>query len=160
MEIVGLSSIVLLLITVAVVVGLQPKGKHHSISGHASSSSRSYVFFACSMSVFGSLLIFYLLDSFGPKFGLPIVYYLALSAGWVSLLLTAWIPDRSPYGISTLHWRSAYTLRCCMALATGSIGFARHVDLAIRVIGFALFLWYCYTLCILFTDKDHYREEF
>lgn len=151
-------SVVLLLATLGIIVGTQPQGKHVSISEHAASRRWSYLVFACSLSIFGSVLLFYLLRSFGPEFGLPVTYYVALFAGWVFLFLTAWIPDRGFRTFTNVHWKAAYGLACCMTIIIASLAGTGRIALFIRLISLVVSIWYCYTLYIWkFTTKGSHQ---
>lgn len=145
---IALVSVVLLLITLGVIVGTDAQDAHISISERAASRRWSYLVFAGSLSIFGSLVFLYLLAFFGGQFGLRASYYIALFAGWICLLLTAWIPDRGPRNFTNLHWKTAFGLACTMTIMTMSIAGARHVDETIRVLSLGASLWYCYTLYI------------
>lgn len=146
MKVAALISVVVLLIALGVIVGTDAHNAHISISERAASRRWSYLVFAGSLSVFGSLLFIYLLAFFGDKLGLPASYYIALFAGWICLLLTAWIPDHGPRDFSNIHWKTAFGLACSMTVMTMSIATAQHVGETIRILSIVTSLWYCYTL--------------
>jgi hypothetical protein len=148
MEIAALVGATLLLVTLAVITYSDRENSYISISERAAKNQRSYLIFACSLSVCGSLLLIYLLRSFGPQFGLPVTYYIALFAGWVLLLLTAWIPDHGPRSFKNPHWKTAFGLAVSMTVMTMSLVAARHISVTVRLVSTVASLWYCYTLYV------------
>lgn len=154
MKFVALISAVILLVVLGIIISTDPQRTHISISERAASRRWSYLVFACSLTLFGSLLLFYLFDPFGSQFGLPPVYYMALFIGWAFLLLTAWIPDHGPRNFKNPHWRAALGLACSMTLMAMCLAVARHVDTTIRLLSVAASLWYCYTLYFWFFNTD------
>jgi hypothetical protein len=157
MEVAALISVVLLLVALGVIVSTDAHNAHISISERAASRRWSYLVFACSLSVFGSLLFIYLLRFFGSQFDLPPSFYIALFGGWVCLLPTAWIPDHGPRDFSNLHWRSAFGLACSMTIMTMSLALDRDVGQTIRVLSLGISVWYCYTLYVWLFNTEAFQ---
>jgi hypothetical protein len=157
MKIIGLLSVVLLLVALGVIVATQPQDRHSSISRRAAAQRWTYLLFASSLTIFGSLFDFYLFHSFGPQLGLPVVYYGAVFLGWICLLLTAWIPERETDPLRGPHWRFAFALACCMTVMTLCLAFTRDAEPAVRVAAVGLSTWYGYTLYLLFQPMKEVR---
>lgn len=148
MKIAALLSAVLLLAALVAVAATDSRNTHISISERAASRRWSYLLFALSLSIFGSLLFLYLLVYFGRQFGLPPIYYGALFTGWACLLLTAWIPDRGLRNFTNPHWKTAFGLAVSMTVMAMSLIAARQVDGITRLLSLVVSCWYCYTLYV------------
>jgi hypothetical protein len=147
------ASIALLLLALCVVVLTAPRHDLVSISGRASSRQWSFVLFAVVSTLCGSIFTFYMLRSFGPKFGLPIFYYAGLVVGWISLLVTVWSHDRGIMAIRTPHWIAAYSLGTMMAVQMLGLVFA-DVNIALKIGAGAATAWYSYTLYLWSRGKN------
>jgi hypothetical protein len=157
MKIAALISVVLLMLILGVIVMTDSRSKHVSISERAASRRWSYLVFACSLSVFGSLLLFYLLQFFGSQFGLPASYYIGLFAAWIFLLLTAWIPDHGPRSFRNRHWQAALGLACSITIMTISFACASHIGTEVRWLSIGISMWYCYTLYIWLFNTEAFQ---
>ncbi|HEV2403029.1 MAG TPA: hypothetical protein VGS08_02405 [Candidatus Saccharimonadales bacterium] len=101
-----------------------------------------------------SLLNYYLYHSFGPQFGLPFIFYLAVVATWVSMLLTAWVPYHpTKRGLQILHGKAAMAMACMMALIIASLTLARNVSTGIHIVAAILAVWYGFTIYLGFSLK-------
>jgi hypothetical protein len=147
MRLIAILSMVLECFCIYIILRTRRLGKDTTISQHAASRRWTYWLFALSLSTFGSLLIVYLLRDFGPQFGLPIIFYIALILGWICLILTAWIPDKdSSMKLNNPHWLAAYAMANTMMITMLSLVFAHHVNMLTRTLAGITASWYAYTL--------------
>jgi hypothetical protein len=147
LRLLALLSVTALCVVSIIIILTDPQGKQVSISEHAASRRWSYLLFGVSITIFGSLFDAYLLILFGPHFGLPLVYYLAVVISWICWLLLAWIPAGSgKQDFQSPHYRVAFAWGLMVFLIMTTLAFAHNVSTATRVIATITTAWYVFTI--------------
>lgn len=154
------SVIELLSFTAYLIVVLAPKNTRLSVSERAASKPWLRILFGGSLTVFGSLFLYYLFYSFGPVFHLPAIFYLGIGVCWIAMLFTAWIPAQMNDTMSGPHFRMAFVMALSMTVIMGSILFAHSISGAARALAGCVALFYLYTIYLWAFERNSRKRDY
>jgi len=144
----------MLVVVLLAIVTTQPQGRHVSISEHVASRVWTYLLFATTLTVCGSLLILFAYRSLGQQLGMPAAYHVILAIAWGACVGTAWVPYPGPGRLGRIHQCLALTLAFSLAALVACLPFATHVGTSLQLLSGAVALWYLYTFYLYFTDES------
>jgi hypothetical protein len=140
-------SVLCLVLSSALIIYKAPGDGSLSISERAVSKRWTYLLFAVSISLFGSIFWFYLYREIGSRIELTFLFRLAVVAGWLGMLFMAWMPART--GAENLRGPHSWgVLVMCLSIVVcvALVPFNARINLLIRLIAVGLTAWYCYTI--------------
>ena len=130
----GVISIVLSWLAVGYLLRKWRGTKAMSMSLHAASDLRAYLFFGVSLTLTGAMLYAFMLVWFIPRYSLGVVFTGLICAAILGQMIAAWVPD-VPGIKRIIHRVAAYGMAATFIPMTLVIVSSGHIPMAARVVG-------------------------
>ena len=156
----GILSIGILWVALAILLVKWRGHKGMSISLHGASAKAAYILFASILVIHGILFHIFLLQWFIPQHNLPISFIVLVNVTMICLYLTAIVPD-TPGILSKIHRIAAYSMAFLMWVITTHIEISTKLELPVYILSIVTnaYMLYC-MLGLAFLRRKHIKSYF